>query len=260
MEEDGTVIPIPVNPTDDNRFPFNPGDGGPFAPGNDNDEGGGEDDDDDTSIGLPIGGQKPSIGGGLDNEEEFVSPATIPPEIDNGDIGLPPTGIGVIKPGSEETGDNPASDLIGGIGLPPPSIDGGPGGLPDFPGFPGRPPIGPTTKPPFEPDTNTERPNDFDGVGPLLTTTTEYPDDHPTTLSPIDNGEADVVIIDQFAEQNVTILETRAFDMISYLSTLETRIVFNRLNTGACQLHCTVITKTNKLFVDQTGNQIDVRS
>ena len=194
------------------------------------------------------------------NENEFVSPATIPPntDIENEDIGLPPTGIGVRPDSEENQTDNPTSDLIGGIGFPPPGI-GGPGAeLPEFPGFPGRPPIRPPTKPPFDPDTNTEKPDDgFDGIGPLITTTTDYPEDSPTTFSPIDE-EADVVVIDQFAGQNITVLETRAFDMVSYLSTLETRIVFNRLNTGACQLHCTVITKTNKLFVDQEGNKIDV--
>ena len=81
---------------------------------------------------------------------------------------------------------NPSlSDLIGGIGFPPPGI-GGPGAeLPEFPGFPGRPPIRPPTKPPFDPDTNTEKPEDgFDGIGPLITTTTDYPEDSPTTFSP----------------------------------------------------------------------------
>ena len=43
------------------------------------------------------------------NENEFVSPATIPPntDIENEDIGLPPTGIGVRPDPEENQTDNP---------------------------------------------------------------------------------------------------------------------------------------------------------
>ena len=49
--------------------------------------------------------------------------------------------------------------------------------------------------------------------------------------------------------------EKRVFDMVSYRSDLKTKIVFNRLSNGACQLHCTVITSTNKLFVNETTGE-----
>ena len=62
--------------------------------------------------------------------------------------------------------------------------------------------------------------------------------------------------IDDGSGLNATVIETRAFDMTTYLSDLETRIVFHRLDNGICQLQCTVITRTDRLFKDENGLQL----
>jgi hypothetical protein len=47
--------------------------------------------------------------------------------------------------------------------------------------------------------------------------------------------------------------------MTSHRADLETQFTFNRLSTGATQLHCTVITKNTGLFFDENGRGLDVK-
>ena len=78
-----------------------------------------------------------------------------------------------------------------------------------------------------------------------------------TFYLPTGNGTdaVEIINIDDGSGINNTVTEKRVFDMVSYRSDLKTKIVFNRLSNGACQLHCTVITSTNKLFVNETTGE-----
>ena len=179
---------------------------------------------------------------------------------------------------SDEEEPVPATDIPDFITQPPiPGLDGSSGGDGDTPLNPGDAISGIL---PGRPDGGSGGPGSLvpgGGIGPgggsvpgggSLTTTalpsTEGtgPDDVEVIdedTPPDDNNETvEIVAVDDGSGLNASVIETRAFDMTTYLSDLETRIVFHRLDNGICQLQCTVITRTDRLFKDENGVQLDV--
>ena len=189
--------------------------------------------------------------------------------------GVPGSGLGPGNGGSGFDEDKPLNpeDAIGGFlpGRPP---GGGPGGGPPGIGPPGGP--GGSSDPSSGGSGGIGGPGSGSSSSTSSSSTTPLPggieeggggeeeEDEPTDATIIDEDSSnetnedpiEIVAIDDGSGLNATVIETRAFDMTTYLSDLETRIVFHRLDNGICQLQCTVITRTDRLFKDENGLQL----
>ncbi len=150
--------------------------------------------------------------------------------------------------GDEDVAVNP-SDVLNEFGKPP-----------FF-----KPPTTGTTSSFFPELTTTTSPTTFPSItttgAPTETTssTTEsYYDDFEVIEDIGENDVVSIVAVNDGSGRNATVVETKVFHMTSHRADLDTQFTFNRLSTGATQLHCTVITKNAALFFDDNGKGLDV--